>query len=233
MSQAVCLTWVRAYLKLANHVVPEPPFQVAGTLFEVLRRQVETNFRRRDCVEVQGVYDRYCVKKEKLDSYYVPIDKIQTALRELESELDAKDFAALCSNENYIDGVNWENFQDLLRRPRRLGEWAKSLHLHEIVADAFPRKAGVDPLRVASELSPDELIAVINALRYGFEQIIRTSLTELKKAFHVNDQKLNDGDSKFNVVAISCGDISDFHKGVVARIGIFACTLVLLVFPSY
>ena len=151
---------------------------------------------------------------------YIPQDRIQSALKELDFHLDAKELDEICTRSGRVDEVDRDFFQMMLKRPSRLGEWAKSLQLHEIVADACPRKAGVDPLRVVSELSKDELITLMDAMRHGFERIIRSSLAKLKEAFLINDRKKNDGDSKFNVVAISCGDISDFHKGVEARIGI-------------
>jgi hypothetical protein len=110
----------------------------------------------------------------------------------------------------------------LLKKPNRLEEWARSLPLSEIIADAFPAKPGQDPLRVASELSDFEVSVVCSVFCYGFKKKLMKSLKSLKNAFEVTDNRdVTDGGSKFNVLPLSCGDISAFHDGVEARIGFF------------
>jgi hypothetical protein len=61
------------------------------------------------------------------------------------------------------------------------------------------------------------------AIHFGLDRLIRGAIVELKSAFRANDsrQQLGCGNSgsKFNVIPMSCGKISDFHAGLDARIG--------------
>ncbi len=126
------------------------------------------------------------------------------------------------------NGLSLEEFQQLVQRPPQIVEWAKTLGLPELLADAMPRKRSVNALRVVSELSDADFENVIGALLDGLRTVLRKSAHELKQAFAVSDlrtkssiSEANSG-SKFDLIPLSCGTIDDFHVGLEGRIGMCA-----------
>jgi hypothetical protein len=82
----------------------------------------------------------------------------------------------------------------------------------------------LDSLRVISELTKEEHAAVCLSFQFGLDKILDEATSALKKAFEASDKrKQNDNDSKFNVVAVACGNISDFHAGIECRTGDWDC----------
>ena len=144
-------------------------------------------------------------------------------LTDLDVNVDQKeaDFLFDEFDTDNSDGLDLYEFQHLLQKSTQLNEWAKTLNLHELLADAIPRKAGQDPLRVVSTLSAEERCDICRAVQKGLERLLQESSASLKAAFDVNDQReKGDGGSKFNLVPVSCGNVEDFHAGVEGRIGI-------------
>jgi hypothetical protein len=58
-----------------------------------------------------------------------------------------------------IKGLDLNEFVLLVKWQPRLDEWAYSLPLAEVVADSLPRKFRLDPLRVLSQMTSDDLSA--------------------------------------------------------------------------
>jgi hypothetical protein len=153
----------------------------------------------------------------------LPKDKLNFALHELcfitnDSEGDSirNEF-----DSDSTDGYIMDEFVEILTRPRPLAQWAKSLHVDDLIADAIPLKLG-DPLRTVSELAMEEVSIICRNIALGLEKLILRSSADLKQAFAAAEElklKQSKGDSKFNIVALSCGKIEDFHIGIEGRIG--------------
>jgi hypothetical protein len=160
-----------------------------------------------------------------LASTFIPKAQLREALSELDLEVTDEESANLFDefDTDKGDGIELHEFESLLRKPRRPEDWARSLPLAELVADSLPRRQGEDPLRVLSEVTEEELIAMCHATYFGLERIMRQAIVELKAGFRANDSRkqlaCGNAGSKFNVVPISCGKILDFHAGLDARIG--------------
>jgi hypothetical protein len=155
----------------------------------------------------------------------LPRCNLRAALNDLDLEVTEEEASDLYLefDTDKADGLDVNEFALLVKRPRRLDEWARSLPLAEVVADSLPRKLGVDPLRVLSNMTSDDLAASLEALQQGLQRMLKQAHAELKEAFKASDARQHlgagDGGSKFSVIAMSCGTISDFHAGVEARIG--------------
>lgn len=118
------------------------------------------------------------------------------------------------------DGLDLSEFQSLVRKSNQLNEWAKTLNLSELLADAIPRFPGRHPLRIISTLTDEEQSCICLAVQNGLKRLLKESSESLKASFDLNDERTNsDGGSKFNIVALSCGNVEDFHKGIEGRIG--------------
>ena len=195
-----------------------------GELLRKLRNQVEAGFRRRDRLFVEEIYNRYSFRDHDNGSVpsYLPKSKLRIALHDLDIQIDENEADELFSefDSDRSDGLDLEELDRLLRKPRRLDEWIRTLPLSEVVSDSVPRVIGKDPLRTASELTEQEESAMFQALQMGIERVLRTALGELRKAFQITDsRKREELSSKFNIIALSCGQISDFHAGIEARVG--------------
>ena len=185
---------------------------------QLLQRQIDVGFLRRDPAYVKIIFDQYS------DKYVGSIrqDKLHSALAELGVEIDVMGTEELFQefDSDVSGGLNLEEFQQLLLKSTRLFEWSKGLPLHELLADAIPRRPGQDPLKVISELTVDDIAVTCQAMVEGLIKIVHQGSACLKQAFQAWDQReRTDGASKFNVVALSCGQIADFHLGIEERIG--------------
>jgi hypothetical protein len=187
-------------------------------ILEELLHQVDLGFRRRDASHVKKAFDKHC----DLHSASISESRLHYVLTELGLDIDQQRATELFGefDTDSSEGLSFLELQQLLHKPSRLHEWAKGLPLHELLADAIPRKPGTDPLRVVSRLSAGERAAVCEAVRKGLERMLKESSEVLEKAFWVSDQRKDaiDG-SKFNIVPVSCGNVNDFHAGVEGRIG--------------
>ena len=173
---------------------------------------------------MKRIFESTCARREVEGKVhcYISKDSLQEVLRRFDITVDAKEAEDLFRefDSNRDDGLDLDELERILRGPSRLEEWIKSLSLSQAVADAFPRKAGIDPLRAASELSAQEMSALFKTLQVAVERVLRAALAELRASFRVTDSRASaDGGSKFNIITLSCGQITDFHAGIDARIG--------------
>ena len=189
---------------------------------EISRSQIEVGFQRRDPMRLKSAFDHHC------DSNGTSIskDKLHDLLKELGLDITAVRTAELFDEfDNELhDGLEFEGLQQLLQKADRLYEWAQGLPLHELLADAIPRRAGCDPLRVVSELTAEEIATTCRAMVDGLIRIVHAASASLKLAFEASDGRAqSDGGSKFNIIPLSCGRITDFHAGIEERVGAWTC----------
>ena len=106
-------------------------------------------------------------------------------------------------------------------------EWVKSLSIHELLADGIPRREGEHPLRTVSLLTKDDVHNIISEVSVEIEDVLIKHIETLKLAFGNMDKnsEANLEAMKFetDLSMMSCGAISDFHGGLIARIGKFKC----------
>jgi hypothetical protein len=196
-----------------------------------LHEQVRLGFERRNRDVVNEIFERYSTTplgKEKQHgskhSSYLSKSQLFPLLKELGVNITEIESEELFDEFDYCDnqGLNLQELQLLLQKPCRLHEWAMGLPLYELLADAMPRKPGMDPLRVVSTLTSEEIVAVCEVVRNGLARMLKESSELLFKAFLISDKRskesFSDG-SKFSLQSMSCGNIDDFHKGIEARIG--------------
>jgi hypothetical protein len=153
------------------------------------------------------------------DPRFLPREKLESALEELRLGIESAEAKELLEIHAGA-GIDLAAFQSVLQKESTVCEWAKALPFHAVFADAIPRKMGLDPLRVVSELSANEWVSVLQAVQHGLMRLLQESAALLKQAFLVSDaRKQVDDGSKFNVNGMSCGDFKDFHAGIEGRVG--------------
>jgi hypothetical protein len=103
--------------------------------------------------------------------------------------------------------------------------------LAEVVIDALPKQNEADtlhPLRALSQLSVDQLQAIVKGCAEGLERMLKESVEVLLCAFKAYDENLRNSEAlkasaatKFELPPqMKCGTIGDFHAGLEGRIGI-------------
>ena len=203
------------------------------TLAEELHEQVEAGFRRRDSAVIVDMFKRY--SSEHLCNFgaqqgrsisYIPKYNISRLLNDLELNVsvnEAEDLFDEFKTNMIVDGLELSGLQALLQKPSQLHDWARNLALYDLFADTIPRKPGVDPLRVISELTSAEMDAICDEMRYGLKRILKDASELLKKAFVELERRKEKGLAaeayRFNSVTLSYGKIDDFHAGIEERIG--------------
>jgi hypothetical protein len=106
--------------------------------------------------------------------------------------------------------------------PSPVEEWARSLPLAQIVAEALPKNDCLikEQLRYLSKTSQDQLAESCDAITEGVRRSLQEQLAVLKRAYEkLDSQAAAVSNDKFQIVSMSVGDISDFHEGLAARIG--------------
>jgi hypothetical protein len=183
----------------SKHGSPKTSPNLDSAELNVLLKQVTSGFLRRDPSHAKMIFDQHIDGK----SVSIAKGKLHSALSNLGVDVDVERTAELFEefDSDASEGLDFEEFQQLLHRSNRLFEWAKGLPLHELLADAIPRRAGRDPLRVVSEMTEEELTWVCRAFQEGFSKMLKEGSAELKQAFADSDRKAEtDVDSKFNFV---------------------------------
>jgi hypothetical protein len=205
-------------LQSENHITSREYVDSSSSESRPLHDQVDLGFKRRDASFVQIVFDKHHDRQ----SGSISKSSLHSVLKELGLDIDQQRANELFDefDSDNSDGLSLQELQQLLQKASRLHEWAKGLPLHALLADAIPRKPGIDSLRVVCGLTDSERLAVCEAVRSGLERMLKESSELLQKAFCVSDERKEaiDG-SKFNIVPVSCGSVNDFHAGVEGRIG--------------
>ncbi len=198
---------------------------------DIIQAQVRQGSRRRDLVEIDKVFMKYAISDPAIpNSNHLPKDKVIVALKAFEvgskdiSENDLKDadfiFNSLDVNSDGKLDI-WE-FQAAVQAESLLEEWARSLKVHQLVADAIPRREGENPLITASNLSPDVIALVATAAADGIQEILKMEVKRLRESFARMEKKdVNNLALKFQSKApkMNCGNFEDFHRGLTAHIG--------------
>ena len=187
---------------------------------------VQAGFKRRRDSFAKSVFDRFC-EASSIPGHskaVIPKSKLRQVLKELDIVVDETDFDGLFHEYNFqemnVHEIEFDEFLLLAERPRIVDEWARSLPLADVLADAIPRIPEVDPLQVIRRLSSDEISTICRVILPGIERILFEAVSTLKAQFQPGENRNLGTESKFNLIPISCGTIADFHKGVQGRIGL-------------
>ena len=202
---------------------------------ETIKNQIRIGKRRRNDVEVKKVFEQYAESvPDKPDKRYLPKEKLLLALKEFDissMDLTLDDIENVDCLYDQLDR-NGDGRLDLgefvlaLKSPVRIDtivEWVRSLSIHEILADGIPRRAGEFPLITVSSLTASEVREIVAEAAVVMEEILNNHVTLLKRSLESMERRGDNPISKkFEsdlTVAMECGGISDFHGGLVARIG--------------
>lgn len=196
-----------------------------------IRTQVDQGFRRRNSKEVERVFvENADGDHESPSTLHLPKDKLLVALKEFcigskditEEDLKNLEFQFSRFDRNGDGKLDLSEFKYALRSPSHLEEWVRTLNIHQLVADAIPRKEGEDPLFTASKLSSHEISDLCTEIAQGLHKIISEGVEKLMHSFKTMDTRdVNNLAIKFQSKApkLNCGAMEDFRRGIMAHIG--------------
>jgi hypothetical protein len=183
--------------------------------------------KRREAVFLRRIYDQYFSNIDSKDGLSgqnliealtaadaLNIPSCDQEAREIMERLDT----------NINKTLDFGHFQQLVNEPDELQLWLSEKEL-PLAADALRALVGRggDQLKRMSELSSADISDAATAMCTVIPGMLKELRQELRAAFAIQSQiraELDAHPSKFNDVSkIACGDISDFHEGVTARIG--------------
>ncbi len=153
----------------------------------------------------------------------IPSGRLLPALEKLGiciDEGDAREF--LRTKGGARDSVNPDEFRRAVAQQWSADVWAQSLPLAPMLADALPQCSGCSRLRAVCSLTEEEIQAIADGYREGLHRVLTEHVEHLRVAFKAMlglDATLNGPARKFELSAMSCGDIKDFHAGLQKRIG--------------
>jgi hypothetical protein len=192
---------------------------------------VEQGFRRRNSKEVEKVFVENADGDHKVPStLHLPKDKLLVALKEFgigskditEEDLKNLEFQFSSLDRNGDGKLDLSEFKHAVRSTSHLEEWVRTLNIHQLVADAVPRKEGEDPLFTASKLSNQAISDICVEIAQGLHKIISEGVEKLMHSFKTMDTRdVNNLAIKFqsNAPKLNCGVMEDFRRGIMAHIG--------------
>ncbi len=154
----------------------------------------------------------------------MPSDRFLPALKRLEifvDEGEALEF--LRTKGRSRDFVELEEFRRAAAKKWDVDVWAQSLPLAAMLADALPQCSGISRLRAVCSLTEGEIQAIADGYREGLQRLLKDHVGYLRTAYEALDKRAamprNGAAQKFELSAMSCGTIHDFHAGLHKRIG--------------
>ena len=175
--------------------------------------------------EVQRVFQAYAIAGTLL---HIPNDKLEVALEELGISVTAQELAGFARTVklNFDGRIRFSAFKYIALLPSPLEVWAKTLPLPRLLADAFPKCAGIDHLRVISTLTIEETSIVAEEVGLALKDVLRDHVSKLKRAYvDMDDLAVQAGVrpyDKFEIRQAEAGEIDHFYDGLEARIGALA-----------
>jgi hypothetical protein len=162
------------------------------------------------------------------DGLLQAMKELDTQKQVTDEDVRRRDLLFRTFDRNQDGFINMNEFAQAIQAPCPREEWARTLPLAQLLADALPRSAGDDSLRTAGQLTQEEIDAVADGVAYGLRRVLREQVGQLYESFasmDFNAASSPEGGTvaaskfQFDVPKLRCGSIVDFHNGLASRIG--------------
>jgi hypothetical protein len=154
----------------------------------------------------------------------MPSDRLLPALKRLGVSIDEGEACEFLRTKGGARGfVDSDEFRRAAAKKWGVDAWAQSLPLAPMLVDALPQSTGCNRLRALCSLTEEEVRAIADGYRDGLQRLLMQHLAQLRAAYEALDKLVkmprNGASQKFELSAMSCGSIEDFHAGLQKRIG--------------
>jgi hypothetical protein len=202
-------------------------------LIRQLQEQVDNGLKCRREQRIKAVFETYCdVGREAIS-----LPNLGDALAKLNVQIESHKWLAQVFDEMDTDRnktLDFSEFRRLLDKKSDIQEWASTLQLDLIFADAIPdgESSGLRTIpanslshkvvKRISVLSKEEIDAICLVVSNGLRVLLSDKVTDLQACFR--DEEMSPQDScdsnsgKYQTV-MNCGSIDNFHQGLEDRVG--------------
>lgn len=153
----------------------------------------------------------------------MPSDRFLPALKKLGISVDEGEAQAFLRTKGGARAfVDPDEFRRAATKKWCVDAWAQSLPLAQMLVDALPQSTGCNRLRAVCSLTEEDIRVIADGYRDGLQRLLRQHQVQLRAAYEALDKLVatpNGAARKFELPAMSCGSIQDFHAGLQKRIG--------------
>jgi hypothetical protein len=201
-------------------------------LLQRLQELVDHGLKSRREQRIKAVFETFCdVGREAIS-----LPNLRVVLSKLNIEVESAEWLERVFNEMDVDRnetLDFTEFRRILNKKSAIQQWASTLQLDLILADAIPigeypelRTIPANSLRQTVEhrisfLSEEEIDAICVAVSKGLRTLLSDKVAELQDCFsqEMTPANLVDSESgKFQTI-MNCGSIDNFHRGLEDRVG--------------
>ncbi len=211
------------------------PIMADEKLFHQLQEQVDHGLKCRREQRIKAVFENYCevghesISRSNLGAALAKLNFVVESQRRLYQIFEEMDM-------NRDETLDFTEFRRILNKKSAIQEWAATLQLDMILADAIPDDGGSFGLRTIpattilnykveqriSVLSNEELDVICAVVSNGLRKLLSDKVAEYKACFSENaitPQDLSNSNSGKYQAVMNCGSIDNFHKGLEDRVG--------------
>jgi hypothetical protein len=201
---------------------------------ETVKQSIEVGLQRRDVKIIERLFKVHGALDRATSVLYIDKDGLLQAMKELDvhkqvtvEDVRRRDLLFRTFDRNKDGLMDMNEFTQAIQAPTPLEEWARSLPLAQLLADALPRRAEHESLRTAGQLTHEEIDAVADGFAYGLRRLLKEQVGQLCDSFASMDSSsapesgaaAASSKYQFDVPKLRCGSIADFHVGLASRIG--------------
>jgi hypothetical protein len=206
-----------------------------------LQDQIADAMLRRDEKNIEAIYMKYAkngcgiCKRDFLDALN------HVRLEDIKSEDADEIFDDMDMDCNGL--LDLKEFRRAVSAPSSFEQFInQAIPFSELISTALPKKKATNQLAVFMELTQTQISDIARAVSAVLKSILCTKAVELKESYDAaaakNKTADNSSASKFSVVELKAGGISDYHKGLSGRVGKHKLpyslpSLLLRIFPLY
>jgi hypothetical protein len=204
-------------------------------LLETAKQSIDAGLQRRDLKFIERLFKVHGALDRETSVLYIDKDGLLQAMKELDThkqvtdeDVRRRDLLMRTFDRNKDGRMDMNEFTRAIQAPSPLEEWAGTLPLAQLLVAALPQRAGHDSLRIAGQLTQEEIDAVADGFAYGLRRLLKAQVGQLCESFASMDSsselKPEGGAAasskyQFDVPKLRCGSIADFHTGLSSRIG--------------
>jgi hypothetical protein len=219
---------------IATGETEEPADSVTESASAV-RQQIADAMLKRGNENIEAVYRKYAndgcgiCKKDFFDAlYHVRLEEIKPDDADMMFDnMDMDNNGLLDLNEFRRAVSARSSFEQFI---------AQAIPFSELISTSLPRKKATDQLTTFMELTSAQISKIVRAISAELESLLTAKAKALRESYEAAAAKQISSDSassasKFSVLELKAGNITDYHNGLSGRVGEHMLIFCLCFFP--
>jgi hypothetical protein len=122
----------------------------------------------------------------------------------------------ICSTQN---GLDLDGFKTLLSHQHPIEQWAETIPFSRMLADAISMDSDTDQLTLVANLSREDISIIVDGLSEGLKAALEQHVLLLSQGLKSAEAAEHSEGSKFQIIPMNCGRLTDFFQGLEGRLG--------------